>query len=931
MIKEKSFPLMILVMIFLVLPSKAGAQQEDILLGKRYNGLAWNDFIQKIEKSHPVKIFFNREELPNLKIKIEQDSLTLKQVLTKNLSPYEIRVSNDQEGNYFLLKNRIITAAMPDDFFQSHTQETQRIEDSIPGSAKDKNFIKTYKDYISETITVGSMKKSNEGKKPILEGYVTSDDGKPLPSATLKIEELEKFTTTNTLGYYSLPLERGKYTLTVSSMGSYNKKYKLTILSGGQLDISLKLKPFEIGEAVVSAERNHNVRTTQMGMEKINSSIIKKLPVVMGEQDIVKVALLLPGIQTVSEVSSGFNVRGSPADQNLFFIDDLPVYNITHLFGLFTAVNSDAIEDFSVYKSNIPVKYGGRLSSILDIHAKDGNMKEFSARGGISPVSGRMIAEGPIKKNKSSYLVGMRSTYADWILSRIKDPAVTNSSASFRDGLIKLTFNRGEKNQFRFISYGSQDKSDLTIGTKSDYSNLGAALNWKHRFNEKLEGEMTLLHSNYGFLKEKSEISYLASRQSFELNHSEMKLNLNHTPHKNHNIQYGVNFVLYHLNQGDLKPLNEGSFLTPVSFEKERGVRNSMFVRDEWQIFPDFTIKVGIRGTLFSYLGPKTVYSYPDRAPRERLNITDTAFYRSNSIIKNHTNLDYRIAGKYQINDDFSIKASYNRLHQYVFSLRNTISATPTDYWKLSDSHIKPMDGEQYSFGLYKNFLGDKVESSLEGYYKTTGNLVEPKDGALFATNEVPETDIIQGDLEAYGIEFMIKKKTNKFNGWLNYTWSNTQIKAVNQVTGEMNNLGYPYPAEYDKPHSLNMTLNYKLTKRFSFSANVVYSTGRPVTYPEKIYYQDGIQITGYSRRNEYRLPDYFRSDLSLTIEGNLKKDKFAHGSWNISLYNVTGRNNPYSVYFKNNEGKVKGYRLSIFGTMIPSITYNLKLGNYAD
>jgi hypothetical protein len=325
------------------------------------------------------------------------------------------------------------------------------------------------------------------------------------------------------------------------------------------------------------------------------------------------------------------------------------------------------------------------------------------------------------------------------------------------------------------------------------------------------------------------------------------------------------------------------------------------------------------------------VYSYQDGLPRIPENISDTSFFDKNDLIKTYTNFDVRLSAKYMITEDMSAKISYNRLHQHLFLLSNTITISPTDKWKLCDTHLKPMTGDQISAGWYKNFLGNSLEASVEAYYKKVANQVDYKDGADFLTNEIPETEIIQGELEAWGIELMLKKKIGKFNGWINYTYSRANILAKNEESGESNNFGNSYPANHDKPHAFNLVMNYKLTKRLSFSGNVVYTSGRPVTYPTAIYFQNGIEVTHFSARNEYRLPDYFRIDLSLNVEGNLKKRKFAHGSWTFSVYNLTGRDNVYSVYFRNENGNITGYKLSIFGAMIPSVTYNFKLGNYAD
>ncbi len=914
---------------FLSLASASYGQGDTLYIGSQYSGLTWKGLAEELEQRAGVKLYYEGDTLARMALHISGDSIPLIRALSHNLPEKDYKVYADGRGNYFCLKNLRLKTSLSNNFFQR--PRATRVVDTGERSTG-KSHLKTYSDYVTEKVTIGSRKEGRTMQRAEVRGFVSNaSDGQPIPQATLKIEEQNLYTTTDVSGHYSLKLDKGEYTLSVNSIGSHEKKYRIQVLSDGRLNIDLKTKTYKIEETVVTADRHDNVRATKMGMEKLNTKNIKKMPVVMGEQDIIKVALMLPGVQSVSEASSGFNVRGSPSDQNMFYLNNLPLYNVHHLFGMFTAFNSDAVDEFSLYKSSMPVDHGGRLSSIFDIEAQQGNMKKFSARGGISPVTSRLMVEGPIKQDTASYMASFRTTYSDWLLNEIKNPTISNSQARFSDAMINLTHRLGSHNHLNLLAYGSRDYADIPIGFENQYSNAGASLQWKHHFSEDHRFRLSLAHSNYHFREINEEIEYLSSRQSFDLNHSEVKLNFDYDITELHNLQYGVNLVHYQLHQGDFMPLKTSSRLQPVSFEPEKGLKASVFVGDKWEITPDLTVDAGLRATQYTYLGAKSIYTYPDREPREVENITDTLHYGQLEPITNYRGLDYRLSAKYMIEDDFSVKAGYNRLHQYIFLMSNTLSATPTDIWKLSDPHIQPMAGSQYSMGLYKNLSQLDLEASLEGYYKTVDNLVEIKDGANLLYSKRPETDIIQGDLHAYGLEFMLRLNSDPLNGWVNYTYSRSMVKAVNKKRGTSNNLGFSYPANYDKPHTLNMTLNYQLTKRWSVSTNVKYASGQPVTYPKSLYYQNGIQVTGFSRRNESRLPEYFRVDLSINYEGNLKKDKFAHGSWSLSFYNLTGRRNPYSVHFRNEGGNIQGYRLSIFGTVIPSLTYNLKLGHYED
>ncbi len=912
------------------------AQTSPVYLDKSNSGLNWNEVAGKLESKYDIQFFYNADSLSTLFITVGADSILLQDYFYNNFDSLNLNVVTDGKGNYFLIKRQKIITNIDDDFFIMKDKDTSSIAKTISdtiGSLQHKNkYLNTYSDFITKTVVIGSKRQGYSEDMPTISGFVkSSEKEQPISQVTVRIEEASINTTTNDSGFYSIKVPKGSYTLSVSSIGRYDKKYKVITYSSGSFDIMLDSHAFMLEEVVVSSAQKHNVRDTQIGFERLSSKTISNIPVVLGEKDIIKVALLLPGVQTIGEASIGLNVRGSPVDQTLFYINSVPIYNISHLFGFFSAFNSDVVNEFAFYKSNIPVQFGGRLSSIFDISARNGNFDKFSASGGISPVTGRLLIEGPLTKGKSSYLIAVRSTYSDWVLRQVDNVDIKNSNASFGDAAANFSFKLGENDRLKLFAYGSLDRSDLAIGANNDYSNAGAALDWQHKFNNLHSANFKLVYSNYKFDEKNSDIEKFSYKQSFELAHTEFRADLNYKISKSHTLSYGINGVLYNLRQGDFLPLNEASSIQPKSFEPEKGVEASVYLGDTWHLSPKFEFNIGLRYTSYYYLGPKTVYTYASGLPREIENITDTLHFGNNEIIKTYRGLDFRLAGRYLINDAFSVKASYSRLHQNIFLLSNTIAISPTDRWKLCDYNIKPMTGDQLSAGIYKNFLGNSLEASVEAYIKKADNIVDYKDGAALTVNEFPETEILQGKLDAYGFEFMLRKKIGKLSGWVNYTYSSTSIMAKNDVTSESINFGYAYPANYDKPHALNIVLSYNISKRVSFSGNVVYSTGRPITYPTSIYYLNGNEITGFSMRNEFRLPDYFRVDISINVEGNLRKKKFAQSFWTFSIYNLTARKNAYSVYFRSEDGVIKGYKLSIFGTIIPTITYNFKLGNYED
>lgn len=918
--------LSVLVGLFIALSSLM-AQSDEVFIDKSYNNLSWYDFVNKVEDNFQLKFYYEDTLLNKLKIRIN-NNLLLKQVLRENLRPLKLSFVFEN-GNIFITKDGGIKTKLPRGFFDISRRKT---DDLFGDKKKESNiheYLSTRKALLKQNIVVGDRKKGAGRDIVIVDGFIkNTEDGLPIIGASLYFEELETGTTTNDIGYFSISLKKGKYSLKVNSIESNEEKYQLEVLSDGRLELFLDRKIYALDEVVIRSDKEDNIRGTQMGFDKLSAKSIKEIPTIMGERDIVKVALLLPGVQSVGEGASGYNVRGSPADQNVFYLSNIPIYNTSHLFGFFSAFTPDAISDFKLYKSNIPAKYGGRLSSIFDITAKEGNKKRFSLRGGISPITGSFMVEGPFMKDKSSYLVAVRSTYSNWILGMIDNYEIKNSNASFADAITNFSIALNPNNQLKLTTYFSYDDISLVSQTDYDYQNLGASLGWDHIIRNKHNLQLTYSFSNYGYSEENSEIDWAAYKNNYNLQHNEIRANITLRPNEKHSISFGTNTVLYNLDRGNHLPLNDASEVVPVYLGKEKGIEWGIYIDEQWSVTPVFSLSGGFRFNYYSYLGPQEVYEYIPGAPLEVENITDTTYYGNNERIKTYIDPDFRLAANYIFNPNLAVKASFSQLHQYIFMLSNTIAMSPTDKWKLSDSHIKPMKGQQYSIGVFMNFLKGQLEFSAETYYKKVHNLVEYKDGADLLVTKVVETEVLQGDLDAYGLEFMLKKPYGRLNGWINYTYSSSTVLVKGDDEFTSINFGNSYPANYDKPHAINLVLNYKLSRRLSFSSNVVYSTGRPITYPTAIFYQDGTQITYYSSRNEYRLPDYFRLDLAINLEGNLKRNKLIHGSWSLSVYNVTGRRNAYSVYFKTEGGTIKGYKLSIFGSPILSLSYNFKLGN---
>jgi outer membrane receptor protein involved in Fe transport len=917
-----------LIVILFCVCEKVGGQPNAYVINRAYDNMGWEDFVAKVEQNFSVHFYYPKDSLPAFRVFVGSDSTTLMDVLKENLMPLSVYVAMDGAGNIFLTKNAPLKTELPFNFFDS--QEKERENTDTVASANDKTYLKTKNAVVIKTLVVGTRKKGAYSTEAIMSGFISNKtNATKIAGAVLYFQELKSGVTTDANGFYSVKLKRGNYILTISSFQSEDKKFNLEVYSDDQVSFLLDEKINLMNEVSILAEGDRNVKSTSMGFEQLTMKEIKRIPRMMGENDIIKTTLLLPGVQSVGEGTAGFNVRGSPADQNMFYINQVPVYNTTHLLGFFSAFPPNAISDLTLYKSSFPSQFGGHLSSVFDLTARQGDKNKFSMRGGISPVTANLLAEGPIAKEKSSYMLAVRSTYSAWVLKQINVQSIRESAAHFDDAIANFSLQLNSKNKLNVLTYYSSDEIKLASLTAYNYQNLGGSIKWSHFIKDKHNLDFSAVYCKYNYTEDNSEYAPKAYKINYGLNHLEAKTNLRLVPNKKHQLNIGANSILYLLDQGNFKPLTYESLVVPVNLSKEQGVESGIYVNEKWEVTPEFSVDAGLRYNFYSYLGPQKSYVYREGAPKEIKSIVDSVNYPFGANIKSYAAPDFRFTCRYSINESNSVKVGFNQVHQYIFMLTNTIALSPTDKWKLADNYIKPMSGEQYSAGFFSNSRNNRYEFSTELYYKNVNHLVEYKDGANLVVNPVPETDVLQGKLGCYGLELMIKKKRGRINGWVNYTYSRATVLVNGKNEDEKINFGNPYPANYDKPHAFNFVFNYDFSHTFSIASSIVYASGRPVTYPTGVYYQNSIPILNYSTRNEYRIPDYFRVDLSINMEGNLKAKKYKHSSWSFSVYNLLGRDNPYSIYFKQEAGLIKGHQLSIFGNPIFSFSYNFKFGVY--
>ncbi|MEZ5070439.1 MAG: TonB-dependent receptor [Bacteroidales bacterium] len=861
------------------------------------------------------------------------DPETLSQTNIPSLiEPLGLELWERHTKEYFILPRGMVQRNLPP--FENRKQSKDTIGATTPDNetpTAEQRYMegRTVRDPLR--IQLGNPLDARTGERILLRGTIREmETGEPLVGATLYIPELQTGSASDLNGRFSLSMRPGSYQAECHCMGMETLPLLLEIYQSGEVKLSMAKTLIPLEEVVVRADRHQNVTGTQMGFERLNYGVFKEIPLVMGERDVLNMAKLLPGVQSVGEGSSGFNVRGSPADQNMITINQVPVYNSSHLFGFFTAFSPEASSDFTLYKSHLPARYGGRLSSFFDIRSKQGNMKKLSGRAGISSVSSYLALEGPLKKDRSSLLVSGRSTYSDWILRRMEDPLLRNSEAGFQDLSLVYTLNAGDNSRLQFFAYGSLDRFKLADITSFDYGNTGSSLDLYHRFNQNLSSNFTLIYSAYRFATTNTQEASTGYRQRYGIQHAEIKSDLEWYQGGEHRVGFGGSLIFYHLNRGILEPFGDLSLREPTDLGKEQGTEMALYVSDEWTLSPRWTLDAGLRLSAFSPLGPASVRLYTQGLPREEYNVEGTKEYGRGDIIRLYKGVEPRLNLRFLLNNASSVKASYTRGTQYVFMLTNTLALSPTDPWKLCDYHLGPQRLDQISAGYYLDIPGTGLSTSIEMYQKWGTHMVEYKDGANFIENPYVESETVEGSMRAAGVETMIKQKGGILSGWITYSYARSLMQVSDPHTGETINRGLAYPSNFDRPHNLTLVLHAKQGRRLSFSGNMVYMTGRPTTYPVAVYEAYGIPYIQYSDRNKYRIPDYFRIDLSMNMEGNLKRNKRVHSYWMLGVYNLTGRKNAHSVYFKNVNGYLRGYKLAIFGQPIVTLSYNLKLGNYA-
>ncbi len=736
-------------------------------------------------------------------------------------------------------------------------------------------------------------------------------------------------TATNEYGFFSITLPEGTYNLEISYVGYSTQTIEFQLVNDIRKNISLSEEGEVLEEVVITEKPKAVIRRPEMSVNKLSIETIKKMPVVLGEVDVIKSILLLPGVTNAGEGASGFNVRGGGADQNLILLDEAVIFNSSHVFGFFSVFNPDAIKDLKLYKGGIPSRFGGRASSVLDIYQKDGNSKKFSMTGGIGLIASRLLAEGPFHKDKGSFLVAGRSSYAHLFL-KLTD---NQNSAYFYDLNTKISYKLNDNNSLYLSGYFGRDVFNLAGSFENIYGNATLNLRWNHVYNDKLFSNLSAIYSDYYY---GLTLDFIGFKYDSGIKNYNIKYDFKHYLSNTWKLGYGVNAIYYDFNPGTIIPVGENSGINRRQLDKKYAFEPAAYFEAEHKATDKLSFYYGLRYSQFYRMGQSNVNLYTDNNPvifNQELQIYEKATpigtrqYDSGEVIQTYDYLEPRFSVSYALNDDTSFKASFNRMVQYLQLVTNTASPTPLDVWTPSDQYIKPQIADQTAVGYFKNFNNGDYSLEVESFYKTVQNRIDYIDGADLIANDALEQVTLNGELRAYGLEILARKNSGKINGWVSYTLSRSEQRTPgrNPLETGINN-GQWYSSVFDKTHNLAITSSYVPSKKWSYSANFILQTGQPATFPNGQYQYQGITVPSYGLRNGDRLPTFHHLDLAVTYTPKPDKKKGWQSEWVFSVYNVYNRQNAASISFSQNEftGRNEAARFSIFGA-VPAVSYNFK------
>lgn len=861
-----------------------------------------NDLISNIELKNNITIFYEESWFDGNKLSADLQNFSLNEILAIICKEFNLK--------YIQIDDYVVF-----------------IPTEIPGNHdfKDKEG----------PLVIGNPMELGRYSRALVSGMVNDgSSGEPLIGAIIYEEKSGTGASTDTDGKFSLTMPVGLSKVKLSYIGYEDSFYELQVISPGTVVLELFEKSHHLEGATITAFRKDaNVRSTQMSTIRLDPMMLKELPGTLGEKDVIKSFTLLPGIQSVGEFGTGFNVRGGNSDQNLILVEDIPLFNSSHLFGLVSIVNPDMVTGVTLIKAGIPARYGERASSIIDIRKRGGNPEEAKIRGGLGLLYSRLHFESPMFNRKAFISLGGRTSYSNWLLNRIPDSDLMNSSANFYDVSGVLSINLSESNSLSFFGYQSQDGFLLSGETKHAYTSSLGSVRLNTNLSSSLTSRFTIGVSQYNNsieLPEEVEPKNAFSMKS-AVKYSTLKWHFDYKPHNENIFDFGVQVIQYKTNPGEIEPIGSKSFVNPYALKNDNGIEAAAYIGANLEFTPMLSAEIGLRGVWFALTGPTSIFEYDENKPRRPEYIVDTLQFNTRwPAVWSDFGIEPRFGIRYMLSDVNSLKISYNRNHQYINLISNTSVMSPTDVWKLSNRFTDAMVADQLALGYFHLFDNKSIELSIESYLKLFDNIIEYRDGASILMNKYLETDLVKAKGIGYGAELYVTRKIGRLTGWLSYTWSRTLRRTNEDYELFQINANSYFPSSFDRPHSLVLNSTYRFTRRLRVNTTFTYNSGRPVTYPEQVFEYQGHQAIQYSDRNKYRLPDYHRLDLSITYDENLKLNSKGKSSWTLSVINVYGRKNVYSVFYKkevpnetNNHQKYSLYKLYIIGRPLPTLTYN--------
>ncbi len=873
----------------------------EILLNETFQNQPLEDFLLVLQEKYDIKVYYKKNWVAPFTITKTFENTPLIQALNNVFYNHELTYNLFQDDGIVIFRKELDTRSRFDDE--------------------------------SQLLIIGNPMNLGRYKSAQFQGIVIDGQtGETLVGAVVYNVQMQKGTTTNGNGEFQMDLPTGDHQFRFSYVGFENSNVKVRLIEDGSAEFELYEESHSIGEVTVMGAESDLPRA-QMSMVQMNSKELKQMPALMGEVDILKGLSMLAGVQTVSELSSGFNVRGGNTDQNMIFLNGSPVFNSSHLFGFLSLINPDVVEDVRIFKGGTPVKLGERVSSVMEVDFKEGNNEMIRVNGGIGLINSRLALEGPITKNKKLTIVtGGRSSYANWLLTTVPDVNVSQSVAHFYDASAKVTYRFNQHNKLSAMGYIGNDEFSTSSQSVTNYRSTLGNFSLNSRYTETLYGELRVSHSDYNyrltdFANEKPyEAYYLKNR----LRYSSAGYNFKWHVTPRHNAEAGFKAVLNQISPGEIIPVQDTTIINYQKLNNEKLVEWIAYIADEFEVLPQFSVVFGLRYSHASNIGTPVVYLYDPEKPKSPENVIDSLLFDSNEVSASYGGFEPRLSLNYDLDINTALKISYQRVRQNIFQLSNSAVISPAETWKAADYYLKPIVSDQLAVGLEKKDWYKNSDFSAEVYYKNLQNLIEYKNGAQLIMNPNIETALIPTKGYSLGMELSAKKSTGRLTGYASYVFSRTMQKNTSKFEDENLWGGNYYRSIYDRPHDISVTTTYNISRRWKLSGNFVFISGRPVTLPEIKYRFAGEELVYYSERNKYRMPPYHRVDVAITLDENLRKKRMWKGSWTLSVYNLYGRNNPYSVYYKksvpgveNNYRQYSLYKLSVIGIPVPSLTYN--------